>query len=140
MTRPPAPPRFCISCGDEFALSHCRFCPSCQQEALTRKRLQNNEASRRRNARNKGIHDPGPSGKYRLNRYKPDQEDFAASSAAIAKQIAWMEHNHLLPPPNRDEIEEDRAYQAKADAGRASHAKMALKRSRTPVRAIPTAH
>ena len=111
MTRLPrhlAPPKVCTSCGERPALPHRTLCLPCRTDFLAEHKRLHVNAKRIRSEKQrhaKALRDK--------DRARP--ENFKASSAAIKRQIAWMDANNLLPDQRRHDYDKD-----KADAGRAA--------------------
>ena len=103
-----APPKFCTSCGVNTAMSHRTLCHSCRTDFLAEQKRLHVNAKRIRSEKQrhaKALRDK--------DRARP--ENFKASSAAIKRQIDWMDANNLLPDKRRHDYDVD-----KAAAGRAA--------------------
>ena len=132
------PPKFCVSCGDDFALPHHRLCRAClaslnlniarQRKLHTdQKRIQ---AQSQRSA--KAERNRQRSAKAERDRQRSNPANFSASNKAIAHQIKLLDAAGLLPDPRRQDYDEVMHSRAIKNRG-------APRRPRMPVQAATPA-
>jgi len=96
------PPKFCVSCGDDFALPHHRLCRPCLASLnlnLARQRKLNTDQKRMQAQRQR-------SAKAERDRQRSNPANFTASNKAIALQIKLLDQAGLLPDPRRQDYDE----------------------------------
>jgi hypothetical protein len=111
MTRPQAVPRFCVSCGEDFALPNHRLCRPCLASLklnIAREERIHTNAKRLQSERQR-------SAKAERDRQRANPANFTASNKAIAHQIALLDAAGLLPDPRRKDLDNpEMARRAKA--------------------------
>ena len=114
-----APPRFCVSCGLEFALAHRVFCADCFIAAQRRRKELSRLRAQRHRDRKAGKAPSSPSTHYDNAELRANPINFKASIKAMKRQVQWMKENNLLPDPRRADYDEELSRRGRLAYGKA---------------------